>query len=327
MKIYFFDVQDFEKTYILEHFNDFDYTILKDQLTIANANFFNDATVISIFLQSKINKEILAKLPKLKLIVTRTTGYEHIDLDQAAKNNITVYNIPTYGDHTVAEYTFGLLLALSRKIIKANNQAKRLIFSHENLIGFDLKSKTLGVVGVGRIGRCVIQIAKGFEMYVIAFDPHIDKEYAQRIGFHYVNSLKELLEQADIITLHAPLNQHTYHMINKDNIKFIKPGAYLINTARGGLIETEALALALDQNILAGAALDVFEYEQEQQEISIAKEYPSDELKIILLNQLLINKENVIISAHNAFNTKEAIMRIMQATEAIIREFINNMQS
>ncbi|MBA3955027.1 hydroxyacid dehydrogenase, partial [Candidatus Dependentiae bacterium] len=324
MKIAFFDVQQWEESYIKTHCSDLDYTLYRQPLTLDTACLAREAEVICIFIPSKITQALLDALPKVRLLITRSAGYDHIDLAQAHSRTIVVCNIPTYGEHTVAEYTFGLLLALSRKIVQAAEQIKKLDFSVSALTGFDLKDKTLGIVGVGRIGQHLIPMARGFGMRVLAFDPKPVLGLAQSLEFTYVSTLEELLAQADILSLHAPLNAHTYHMINKDTVQAIKPGAYLINTARGGLIDTQALVAALDNGILAGAALDVLEDEQQlHQECPIAQQKQSyEQLKTLAFNHVLFSRPNVIISPHNAFNTHEALLRVLKTTQTIVRDFI-----
>jgi D-lactate dehydrogenase len=220
-----------------------------------------DAEIVSPFIYSKLTAERLAKLPKLKMISTRSTGFDHVDMAECARRGITVCNVPFYGENTVAEHTFALILALSRKVHEAFVRVRAGNFSLEGLRGFDLKDKTIGVVGAGRIGLHVIRIARGFGMKVLAFDVKQDNFWAEVLGFEYAE-LDDLLGRSDIITLHAPYNRHTHHLINRDNVHKIKRGAILINTARGALVNTEALLKALEDGILAGAGLDVLEGEE-----------------------------------------------------------------
>ncbi|VAW13525.1 D-3-phosphoglycerate dehydrogenase, partial [hydrothermal vent metagenome] len=196
-------------------------------------------------------------------------------------------------------------------------------FTPEGLRGFDLKGKTIGVVGTGNIGANAVKIAHGFDMKIIAFDIKKNEELEKKFDIEYVE-FDELLSQSDIISLHAPYNKHTHHMINADNIEKIKKGAYLINTARGGLIETKALVLGLEKGILAGAGLDVLEEEGNMVDDTelIFGEHPNPEsLRILLANQYLIDHPQVLITPHNAFNTKEAIERIIDTTIENIQAF------
>lgn len=326
MNIYFFDVASWEKDYIKNNFKDLNPKILTESLNYENIDKFQDAEIISIFIQTKIDKKIIEKLPKLKIIATRTTGCDHIDIDELKKKNIKLSNVPHYGENTVAEYTFGLILTISRKIFKAYENMKKFNFSNEGLTGFDLKNKILGVIGVGNIGKNVIKIAKGFDMQVIAYDKNINQDLSKKFEFSYVDSLESLLKNSDIITLHLPCNKYTYHIININTIKLIKPGTILINTSRGGLIETEALIYALENNIISGLGLDVLEEEEmlEEEEKIFAKEFENKQLKTFIANHYLINNNKVIVTPHNAFNTKEAIYRILETTEKNIRSFLND---
>jgi D-lactate dehydrogenase len=233
-----------------------------------------------------------------------------------------VANVPHYGENTVAEHTFALILALSRKVHQAYVRTIRGDFSFTGLQGFDLKGKTLGVIGTGRIGLHVIRMAKGFGMEVLAHDKFKNTLMAETLGFDYAG-LEDLLKRSDIVTLHAPYMPETHHMINKGNIGLIKKGALLINTARGGLVETEALTRALDQGRLAGAGLDVLEGEElikEENQI-LSGSFPADKMRTLLQNHILLHRENVVITPHIAFNSREALFRILQTTVDNIRAF------
>lgn len=281
-----------------------------------------DAAVVSPFTLSKIDPAALARLPNLKFVATRTTGYDHIDIDACAKRGVAVSNVPTYGENTVAEHTFALILALSRKIVDAVERTRRGGFDYEGLRGFDLKGKTLGVVGTGHIGQHVIRIAKGFEMNVLAFDVRQSAELAQTLGFRYA-PLDELLKQSDIVTLHAPLNPKTEHLINRKNIGLMKRGSYLINTARGGLVETEAIVLALNKGNLAGCGLDVLEEERMiKEEAELLNAATQEALRRVLAANVLAKHPNVILTPHNAFNSQEALERILETTIENIEGFL-----
>lgn len=325
MKLYFFDVQSWEKLYLETKLKDLKPILIGEPLTINNVSKYQDAQIISIFFGSRVTADILDKLPQIQYINTRSTGFDHIDIQATEKRKIIVTNIPSYGENTVAEYTFGLILNLSRKIIQAYENTKKFVFSCEGLLGFDLQNKILGVVGVGNIGRNVIRIARGFNMNIIAFDIHKDIALSKKLEFTYSDSLQELLGKSDIISLHVPYNKFTHHMINKETVKLIKPGALLINTARGAIVETEALIWALDNKILHGAGLDVLEGESaiKEERSILTRSCGIDELKLIIANHLLVQRDNVIVTPHNAYNSQEAIYRILEITEQNIRSFLN----
>lgn len=324
-KILFFETEDWEK----EHFSN---ALLQDDLVFVEGKLGPDnipaeaskAEIICVFVGSEINKEALDKLPSLKFIATRSTGFDHIDIKSAQERGIAVSNVPTYGENTAAEFTFALILVLSRKIYDAYERVREQgSFNLDGLRGFDLMGKTLGVVGTGNIGRHVVKMARGFDMNVIAFDIRQDEQFAKELGFKYVD-FDKLLSESDIITLHVPYNKHTHHMLNKDNVAKIKKGAYLINTSRGAVVETDAIVEALQKGILAGAGLDVLEEEGIMQEplSALLGGHPNaEQLKIAMKNHYLIDHPNVIITPHNAFNTREAIVRILDTTVANINSW------
>lgn len=324
MKIAFFEIKDWEKEYLSEKLKGNDLNFFSDKLTLENIESVKDCEIISPFIYSQINKDILGKIPSLKFISTRSTGFDHINIADAKEKNISISNVPFYGENTVAEHTFALILTLSRKIFKSVDRFKRGDFSLDGLVGFDLKGKTLGIVGMGHIGQRVAKIALGFEMNVLAYDINQDKKLAKTLGFKYA-TLEDLLKNSDIITLHSPYNENTKHLINSERIKLIKRGAYLINTARGGLIETSALIQALNDGTLAGAGLDVLEEEcfiKEEAELLSGEFLKTCNVQTALENHMLLLKENVVITPHNAFNSKEALERILDATIENINAFI-----
>lgn len=326
-KVAFVEVAEWEKNYLsffpeLLEIAD----LYEESINQENASKFADYEAVSCFINSNFDKESIDKLPNLKFISTRSTGFDHINVDYAKQRGILISNVPSYGSHTVAEYTFALLLCLVRKIYDAYQRVREKgIFKVEGLTGKELFSKTLGVIGTGRIGINVIKIAKGFEMNILAYDKYPNEKFSQELGFKYV-SLEELLKNSDFITLHIPYNSETHHLINKNNISLIKKGAYLINTSRGGIIETEALYQALKSEQLAGAALDVLEEEgliKEEQELFLKeKKIESDKLKNLLLNKIFIDLDNVIVSPHNAFNSEEALFNLLNISIDNIKNYL-----
>ena len=281
------------------------------------------AEVLSVFIYSRVTDEWLRRMPRLRLIATRSTGFDHIDLNACRRRGITVANVPFYGENTVAEHTFALILALSRRVHQAYFRTIRGNFSFKGLEGFDLKGKTIGIVGTGRIGLHAVRIAKGFGMKVLAYDLNKNGLLAETLGFEYVG-FDQLLANSDIISLHAPYRPETHHMLNRGNIRTIKRGALLINTARGGLVETQALVEALDEGILGGAGLDVLEGEDiivEERQLA-TQDFPPETLKTMLQNHILLNREDVVITPHIGFNSKEAFQRILDTTVANIQAFL-----
>ena len=323
MKTVIFEIAEWEKELLQKSLQDAVFT--EEKLTLENISSYNDAEIISSFISSEINKDIIDKLPNLKLIVTRSTGFDHIDVDYCKSKNITVSNVPEYGSSTVAEHTFALLLNLTRKIPQAIEQIQKLNFDHSQLKGIDLCEKTIGIIGLGKIGQHVLRIAQGFGMKTISFSRHPDETLTQKLNFQY-REFDALLGESDVVTLHLPLTDETKHIINKDNILKFKKGSYLINTARGGLIEAEAILLGLDQGILAGVGLDVLEEEDElHEEVSIlTKDVQQNiNLKTLLYDHILLKHPKVIVTPHNAFNSQEALERIIQVTIEDIQSFID----
>ena len=276
-----------------------------------------DAPVISVFTASPVTDVELEKLPNLKYVATRSTGYDHIDIAVATKRGVVVSNVPSYGENTVAEHAFGLLLGLSKKIYEGYDQIREKgDFNFDALQGFDLKGKTLGVVGAGRIGCHSIAIAKGFGMNVLAYDLFPKPELATQLGFSYV-SLDELLAQSDVVTLHVAHTPETHHLINTESIAKMKRGVVLINTSRGAVVETEALIKALLSGQIGAAGLDVLEEEgviRDEMQFVLSDKSTDHDLRTVLANHVLIDMPNVIVTPHIAFNTKEAVERILETT-------------
>ena len=326
MKIAFFQIEDWEIDHIKQELAGHDLFFTKDKLSAESLPEQRDFDVISVFVGSSVDSNVLAALPNLKLITTRSTGFDHIDLAMVQSAGIATGYVPGYGDNTVAEFAFGLVLALSRKIYESVDRLRETgVYSYVGLRGFDLQGKTMGVVGTGRIGQHVIRIAKGFGMQVIATDAFPKAELATELGFEYV-PFDDLLGRSDVISLHVPYLPSTHHLINMANIGKIKKGALLINTARGAIVETEALVKALDSGILGGAGLDVLEEEGvlvEGKTLVLYGHPEAHNLKTALANHVLIDMPNVLVTPHNAFNTQEALQRILDTDVCNIQAFID----
>ena len=267
--------------------------------------------IAGVFMDSPVDATVIAAIPERKFITTLSTGFDHIDLAAAAARGIPVSSVPAYGENTVAEFAFALLLSLSRKIGEARDRVRvEHKMTTDGLCGFDLAGKTIGVLGTGRIGKHAVRMAKGFGMKVIAYDVYHDDAFAKEMDFPYM-SLEEVLAASDVITVHAPYLPSTHHLINAGNVHLIKKGAYLINTARGAIVETAAMITALKDGTLAGAGLDVLE-----EEVALkAGDFGAD--------AELLAMPNVIITPHNAFNTNEAFLRILDTTIDNIVAFVN----
>ena len=298
-------------------------SFVADPLKAENASAFVDAEVVSTFVYSDLSRLVLEKLGSLKLIATRSTGYDHIDIAFCKEKGVAVANVPSYGENTVAEHVLALLLSLSHRLPEAMERARSGRFSPQGLEGFDLAGKTIGVVGVGHIGRHVIRIAKGFAMQVVAFDVKPDQALARELGFRYL-PFNELLAVADIVSLHAPAMKETHHLLSTLAFDKMKEKAIVINTARGSLIDAHALIMALRSGRIAGAGLDVLPDEpliREEAELVCSLFSGEHDLRDVVADHILLHMPNVIVTPHSAFNTREAIVRIVETTVSNIENF------
>lgn len=301
-RIYFFETEKSEEQIVKDAFPKAE--ILRKPFTSKNASNFKNAEVLCVMIDSKCSAETLRKCPNLKLIVTRTVGYDHIDLKYAAKKGIKVCNVPDYGSHVIAEHVFALLLSSIRNVLQGEARTQHQQFSWKGLKGIALQGKTLGVIGTGKIGLNVCRIGSlGFLMNVIAYDVNRDEEKALENHFKYVDSLDEIWKNSDVISLHVPLFPETKHLINDKTIKKMKDGVVLINTARGGLIDTKALIKAIKSGKFSDVALDVIEHETN-----------------IKQDKELLKLPNVIITPHIAFYADDSII-------CMYKEAIRSMQS
>lgn len=333
MKLAFFEYEDWMQEYVLEKLPEHEVVFVEEPLTEANAGEFADVQAVSVFVFSKVDGQVMEKMPALKLIAARSTGFDHISLEEAKKREITVTNVPRYGSITVAEHTFALILALSRMIYAGYERTEKVDFSLEGLRGFDLYGKTLGLVGLGEIGTQVAQISRGFGMKLRIFNRTRDEGFAASFtSCVYVDRIEDIFTHADIISFHVPLTPETYHLLNLDNYQTLKPGCVIINTARGPIIDTRALIKGLQEGIIGGAGLDVLESEgvikSETPAVNIEKLPSEQELAETYLNHVLINMDHVVITPHNAFNSNESIRRLLDANlENVLNFFKGNLES
>jgi D-lactate dehydrogenase len=322
--IYFYDSSELDKEQLNQGLSDTDHQwqFVEDKISLENLD--PEAEVISVFVTSTVTKEMIEAMPKLKLIACRSTGFNNVDHATAKEKGVTVVNVPTYGEATVAEYVFALLLALTRKLQEVLDTENEQ-FEQSQLIGQDLSGKTLGVIGAGHIGQHTIRIGNGFAMRVIVYDAFPNEELAKSNNYQYV-SLDELLNQSDFVSIHAPYLPETHHLINSEKINLMKPSSIIVNTSRGEIIETNALVEALNDKKIAGAAIDVVEGEallNHHEETALLRSHnlPDDVLRHSIEISLLKKMPNVIISPHNAFNTVEAVERINNTTSLNIIKF------
>jgi D-lactate dehydrogenase len=325
MTIVIFEAEEADRRFFDSEFCSEDVEYVPDTLhNIEQAQAVADrADILSVFVNSRVTKDLIDAMPKLKLICTRSTGFDHIDWEYAKSKGIAVCNVPTYGANTVAEHTFSLILSLSRNVHKAYVRTSTGDMSMDGLTGFDLQGKTIGIVGTGNIGLHVIRIASGFGMKVIAYDPFPNTTMSELLNYEYV-SLDDLLWRSDIVSLHAPLVDANKHLIGSHNIHKMKPGALLINTARGGLVDTDALLEALDKGAIRGAGLDVIEGEEifsEEAQLFRPGKMSAEDLRQALRNLTLMRRPDLVITPHMAFDSVEAVERILKTTIENIRAF------
>ena len=280
------------------------------RLSAETAASAKGARAICVFVNDRADRTCLETLRSqgVQHIALRCAGYNGVDIEAAKELGLSVTRVPAYSPHAVAEHAVALLLALNRKIPRANNRVRDLNFSLSGLVGFDLHGKTAGIFGTGKIGRVAAQILRGFGMKVLAFDLYPSVEWALKYGVEYTDA-QTLARESEVISLHTPLTSETYHIIRRETLALMKPGAILINVSRGALIETKALIEALKSGRLGGVGLDVYEEEEgvffEDLSGQILRD---DELA------RLLTFPNVLITAHQAFLTQEALSEIARVT-------------
>lgn len=319
MKVAIFDSHNFERETLNEANNEFQYELkfFELRLTKETALLAKSFDCVCAFANDKMDEEVLEILSQegIKLIALRSAGFNHVDLIAAKKLNIKVVRVPEYSPYSVSEYAVGLILCLNRKIHKAYNRVREGNFSLDGLVGFDLHGKTIGVIGTGRIGQSFVRIMRGFGCHVLAYDLYPDQNFAQEVGIKYM-SFNEVIENSDVISLHLPLSKDSIHLINEQVFARMKKGSILINTGRGGLVDTKALIKSLKSGSLGGAGLDVYEEEE--------KVFFQDHSGQILQDDVLarlMSFPNVLLTSHQGFLTREALMNIASTTFKSIHEF------
>ena len=271
---------------------------------------------VSVFVNDDVDAEVLAALAAggTRLVATRSTGFNQIDLEAAARQGIRVVRVTDYSPHSVAEFTVGLLLALNRHLHRAYERTRSGNFELDGLMGFDLHGRTVGVIGTGKIGRAFGRIMAGFGCRVIGHDPYPHPDF-EAAGGHYV-PLEAVMAEAEVLSLHCPLTPGTRHVVNAESLSRVRRGLLLVNTSRGGLVDTQAAIDALKDGRLGGLAIDVYEQEADLFFRDLSSEIISDDLI-----QRLVSFPNVLLTGHQAFFTREAIGTICATTLASITAF------
>lgn len=299
MRAVLFEVQEWERPIFEPLADRFDLELRPEGLDSGSLEIARDAHIVSAFVSSPVTSGMIAEMPQLRLISTRSTGYDHVDLAACRERGITVCNVPEYGSATVAEHGFLLLLALTRHLEEAVRRTRSGNYDYEGILGFDLHGKVYGSVGTGGIGAHACRIAKGFGMEVLACDIEPDES----LGVRYVG-LEELLQRSDVVSLHVPLTSATENMISRAQLAQMKRTAVLINTARGGVVDSAALLEALDEGVIAGAGLDVLPNEP-----GLRAGSPGLDAE-----RALMRHPKAVVTPHSAFRTIEALSRIAEMT-------------
>ena len=306
VKIAFFDTKNYDKK-VFDKYNKkygYEITYFESMLNDETAKLTKGYDVVCVFVNDHCDADAMKVLNEngVKVLALRCAGFNNVDL--AHRGNVKVVHVPQYSPYAVAEHAVALLLNIDRKLYKAYQRTRKYNFTIDGLLGFDIHGKTVGVIGTGRIGKCFINIMKGFGANVLAYDVYQDKEFEKEAGFRYVD-LDTIYKKSDIISLHCPLTKETTGMINKESIEKMKKGVYIINCSRGKLINTNDLVAELSTGKIGGVGLDVYENEEKFFSRDASNDYVRDTNLSVLLSM-----PNVIITSHQAFFTKEALDNI-----------------
>jgi Lactate dehydrogenase and related dehydrogenases len=325
VKIVFFDTKPYDIKFFQTEINHFNRThtcqiepvYIAENLSLSLLSQAIGAAAVCVFVNDVVDRPILDELKRLSIdtVALRCAGFDQVDYQYAKSLGIKVFRVPAYSPHSVAEHTLALLLAVNRKIHLAYNRTQNNNYSLQGLLGFDLYGKTIGIIGAGKIGAIVAEICKAFGLQVLLYDKYPNFDLASKLSAQY-EDLDVLLQNSDIISLHCPLSPETYHLLNKQAFAKMKDGVIIINTARGGLIDNEALVEAIKSGKVKGAGLDVYEFEKDYFFKDLSNQVVQDP---ILAQLLLFN--NVIVTSHQAFFTVEALTAIAQTTIANITKY------
>ncbi|MBR3505802.1 MAG: 2-hydroxyacid dehydrogenase [Lentisphaeria bacterium] len=318
-RIAIFDTKPYDQFFFEEENQKygFDITYFEAKLRPRTANLTAGFDAVCAFVNDELDEQVMEQLHKngVKLVAMRCAGYNNVNLQAACKFGIQVVRVPQYSPYAVAEYALALLMTLNRKVHRAYNRVREGNFSISGLMGFDLRGKTIGVIGTGKIGRTFIGLLRGFGMRVLAYDPYPNPEHARELNFEYV-PLETVFRESDIISLHCPLTPENHHMINDETIAMMKKGIVLINTSRGRLIHSAALVNGLKSGRIGAAGLDVYEEETDY--------FFEDRSDCAVLDDILarlMTFPNVIVSSHQAFFTAEAERNIAGTTMKSFGDF------
>ncbi len=318
MRILFTDAKPYDRQFfdLANEAHGFEIVYAKRKLRPETASMVEGFDAVCAFVNDKITGEVVDTLvgAGVKLLALRCAGYNNVDF-KACIGRMHVVRVPAYSPHAVAEHAIALLMTLNRKLHRAVQRTREGNFQLHGLLGFDLYGKTAGIVGTGKIGRIAAEILRGIGMQVLCFDPFPNDEWAEETGCNYV-SFEELCRQSRVISLHCPITPENHHLINRETLALMPDGVILINTGRGALIKTSDLIEGLKTRKVGGAALDVYEEEEEY----FFEDFSSQVITDDTLARLL-SFPNVIVTAHQAFFTEEALTAIAETTLGNIASF------
>lgn len=318
MKIAFFSTQLYDKKSFDEHNANYGFSLdyYETSLNEKTINLLQDVNAVCVFVNDLVNRSVIKQLAErgIKIIALRCAGFNNVDLKAAADHNIRVVRVPAYSPHAVAEHAVAMMMALNRKTHKAYNRVREQNFSLNGLLGFDVFGKTVGVIGTGNIGQVFCSIMLGFGARVLAYDV-VTNNSLIKAGVQYV-TLSEIFKQSDILSLHCPLNEQTRYIINDESIQLMKKGVMLINTSRGGLINTRSVIQGLKSGIIGSLGIDVYEQEEKLFFRDLSENIIEDDV-ISRLNSF----PNVLITAHQGFFTHEALTQIAETTLSNLKAF------
>jgi D-lactate dehydrogenase len=299
-----------------------DLHFFEARLDISTASLAEGYEAVCVFVNDNVDAEVIEQLAAggVRILVLRSAGFNHVDLDAAAAHHLTVSRVPAYSPYAVAEHTVALMLAVERRLHRAYNRVREGNFALDGLLGFDLRNKRVGIIGTGRVGQIVARILRGFGCSLRAYDPFPNDE-VRDYGVRYVD-LDTLFAECDVITLHCPLTPETYHIIGEEALRKVRPGVMIVNTSRGALIDTRAAIDALKDGRIGNLALDVYEEEE-----NLFFEDLSDRVIQDDVFSRLLTFPNVFITAHQAFFTEEALSNIAETTLANATAFASGTRS
>ncbi|HEX6223794.1 MAG TPA: 2-hydroxyacid dehydrogenase [Chryseolinea sp.] len=310
MQVAVYSIHKFEKDYLEKFCSSHTLHLLETRLNSETAGLAQGSEAVSIFVNDDASAGVLQKLNEIgvRYLVLRSAGYNHVDLKEAKRLGIRVARVPDYSPAAIAEHTVALMLVLNRKLIKAHSRVRDLNFSLDGLTGFDMSGKTVGILGTGKIGAVVVRILHGFNCNILAFDPFPDETLTSKYNVQYTD-LNTLFRQSDIITLHSPLTPESRYIVSKESISNMKKGVMLINTSRGGLVDTKEVIKGLKNGTIGAFGMDVYEEEGGL----FFEDHSEDILQDDVIARLM-TFQNVIITSHQAFLTQEAITNIAETT-------------